>query len=340
MDNSFEYVDSFKKVYPEFKNKDIVIENFPSYEDYTYTMISAITSWKWPDIFMLNNNEKNSVFSNQSLVINPAIANPNDFRKRYKWFFSDDLISTFSDDTWTKEYLIGLPVWYETLWVFYNRRYAKNSDLKNLSSLNNIISDLSTKYTDLIPIWIWNWSTVYKSEDIITQFFMLEWWVSWVWNLNNNVLKAWLSSYLLYWDTTWYNWFNSRFQELKNTKKDAIHLFSRWEVLMVVWYPSMIKNIKESWFSKTMLQATPFPHYFSGGWKTLADYNYFTINKDTSDINIIKTNISLNHNLFPENNKFIECLSMYYICKIWNIWELVITETPIVVYSDQPSKCR
>jgi len=44
MDNSFEYVDSFKKVYPEFKNKDIVIENFPSYEDYTYTMISAITS--------------------------------------------------------------------------------------------------------------------------------------------------------------------------------------------------------------------------------------------------------------------------------------------------------
>jgi len=33
---------------------------------------------------MLNNNEKNSVFSNQSLVINPAIANPNDFRKRYK----------------------------------------------------------------------------------------------------------------------------------------------------------------------------------------------------------------------------------------------------------------
>lgn len=292
MENSFQFVDDFKKAYPEHKSKEIIIENFPSYEDYTYTMMSAISSWKWPDIFVLNNNEKNSVFSNQVLWIDPAIVNPNDFRKRYKWFFSDDLISTYSDDTWTREFLIGLPVWYETLWVFYNRRYAKDSDLKNLSSLNNVISDLSTKYTDLIPVWIWNWSTVFKSEDIITQFFMLEWWVNWVWSLNNNVLKAWLSSYLLYWDTTWYNWYNSRFQELKNTKKDSIYLFSRWEVLMVVWYPSMIKNIKESWFSKTMLQATPFPHYFSGGGKTLANYNFFVINKDTIDISLAESLIS------------------------------------------------
>ncbi|MDD3144955.1 MAG: ABC transporter substrate-binding protein [Candidatus Gracilibacteria bacterium] len=292
MENSFQFVDDFKKAYPEHKNKEIIIENFPSYEDYTYTMMAAISSGKGPDIFILNNNEKNSVFSNQILAIDPAIVNPNDFRKRYKGFFSDDLISTFSDDTGTKEYLIGLPVGYETLGVFYNRRYAKNSDLKNLSSLNNIISDLSTKYTDLIPIGIGNGSTVYKSEDIITQFFMLEGGVAGVGNLNNNVLKAGLSSYLLYGDTTGYNGFNSRFQELKNTKKDSIYLFSRGEVLMVVGYPSMIKNIKESGFSKTMLQATPFPHYFSGGGKTLADYNYFTINKDTSDISLAETFMS------------------------------------------------
>ncbi len=46
-----------------------------------------------------------------------------------------------------------------------------------------------------------------------------------------------------------------------------------------------------------------------------------------------------NFNLFPENNKFIESLSMHYICKVWNLWELVITESPIVVYSDLPSTC-
>lgn len=284
MTDSLGFIDWFKNVNPDYKNREIVVENFTSYEDYTYTLMSALTSWKWPDLFVLNNNEKNTVFTNQILWLDPATINPNDFRKRYKGFFSDDLISTYSDSAWTTEFLIWMPVWYETLWIYYNRKYAKDSDLKNLASLNNIVSDLKNKYSDLIPIWIWNGSTVFDAQDIITQFFMLEWWVTWISNVNQSVLKSAISSYLLYGDTTWYNWYNSRFQELKDTKKDSIYLFSRWEVLMVVWYPSMLKKIKESGFSKSMLQVTPFPHYFSGGWTTLADYNYFVVNKDSTNI--------------------------------------------------------
>jgi len=292
VDNYYDLIDDFKKVYPDYKDKKILIENFTSYEDYTYTLMSALNSWVWPDIFVLNNNEKNSVFSNQILWIDPKIVNPNDFRKKYKAVFSDDLISTVASEWWNKEFLLWLPVWYETLWIFYNRRYVKDTDLKNLSTLNNVISDLKGRYSDLIPIWIWNGSTVYNSADIITQFFMLQWWVVWVSALNWTVLKEALASYLLYWDTTWYNWYNSRFQELKDTKKNSLYLFSRWEVLMVVWYPSLIQNIKANWFSKTMLQASYFPHYFSWGWKTLVNYNTFVINKDTKNLEISNNFIS------------------------------------------------
>lgn len=43
--------------------------------------------------------------------------------------------------------------------------------------------------------------------------------------------------------------------------------------------------------------------------------------------------------LFPQNNNFFETLSLHYISKIWNIWELIITETPLIICADSPSLC-
>jgi len=281
---SYQFIDWFKQIYPGYKEKNIVIESFPSYEDYTYTLMSAINSGVWPDLFVLNNNEWKSIFSEQIIWIDPNLINPNDFRKKYKWVFWDDLIITSWIEGDTKEFLSWIPVWYETLGVYYNRRYVRDSDLKTLSSLNNVVSKLSDKYSDLIPIWIGNWTTVYNASDIITQFFMLEKWVKSVNDLSWNVLKQWLSSYLLYWDIDWYNKFNNRYAELRNLWEDSLYLFSRWETFMVVGYPSLLWKIKENGFTSTLLQATPFPHYYSGEWKTLINYNYFVINKDTNNL--------------------------------------------------------
>ncbi len=52
------------------------------------------------------------------------------------------------------------------------------------------------------------------------------------------------------------------------------------------------------------------------------------------------TKINNQLTFFHDNNLFLETFSMYYICKIWNLWEMVITETPILVYSEKPSICR
>ena len=45
--------------------------------------------------------------------------------------------------------------------------------------------------------------------------------------------------------------------------------------------------------------------------------------------------------LYPEIkiNSLIETFSMYYLIKISSLWEMVITETPIMVLADDPKKC-
>jgi ABC-type glycerol-3-phosphate transport system substrate-binding protein len=57
--------ENFKSLYPQYSNAVINIESFSNYDDYSLALISSITADKAPDVFVLNNNEKNSIFSNQ-----------------------------------------------------------------------------------------------------------------------------------------------------------------------------------------------------------------------------------------------------------------------------------
>ncbi len=270
---------NFKEIHPEYSNKDIKVEIFSNYDDYSYALMSSIIRDKAPDIFMLNNNEKDSIFSEQIMWINPENINPNDFRKKFKWVFADDLIIT----SWEAEFLVWMPVWYETLWIFYNRRHVKDSELASIAWLNNLVAELKEKSPNLVPIWIWNWSTVYWVSDIITQFFMLEDWISGLSDISWTNAKQWFSSYLVYWDENGYNGFDSRFSELSNLWQNSIDLFSKWTTFMVVGYPSLINEIDKKWFSKNFLLASPFPHYSTTSGKSLINYNYFVINKKSAE---------------------------------------------------------
>jgi ABC-type glycerol-3-phosphate transport system substrate-binding protein len=91
-----------------------------------------------------------------------------------------------------------------------------------------------------------------------------------------------VKEYLSYGDVSGINGFNARTLELKQQNKTSLDLFIKGEVYMVVGYPSFVNRIKEAGgFSKSFLQVAPFPHNFSGGGETLANYNYFVINKNT-----------------------------------------------------------
>jgi hypothetical protein len=289
----WENVDWFSEVADDFKSdtlwyskQNILIENFSNYADYSIALTSAIIWDQAPDIFVLNNNEKNSIFSNQVGWISSSFINPSDFRKNYIGIFSDDLILSVWEWESREEFLSWLPVWYETLGIFYNRRYVKNSDLTSISTMNNFIADVKEKRSNIIPIWIWNWSYVYDAADIITQFFLYEWNIFSLYDLIWKEVKKALISYILYWTNDWYNWLNIKSTDLEQSWWNSIDLFAKWETYMVMWYPSMINEIKERWFSKNFLMAAPFPKNNSWVDNILVNYNYFVINKRSNHIKL------------------------------------------------------
>jgi len=277
------FLEDFKALNKKYSNKNFVVESFDDYSEYNKSLASAIAKWKGPDIFMLNNNT--SSFIDDNIVwIDPKLINPNDFRKKYKWVFWDDLILSSKDEKTGKqtEFLKWIPVWYETLWIYYNRKYIKASDLTSFSVLRNVISKIKSRKPSLIPLWMWNWSTVLWSEDIITQLFMLEGMDS-LEGSSSDKIKWAFSSYFSYWDTWWKNRYDSRFIQMKQDWKNNYDLFSNSDIIMVAWYPRNLDIIDEKWYSKVFLNASPFPNYFNWAWKTLLNYNYFVINKDTKN---------------------------------------------------------
>lgn len=284
--NSTNLTDDFKK--KAWINWNVIIKSFSSYDDYSSALSYALNSWTWPDIFVLNNNEAKTVFENNIIWIDPSIVNPNDFRKNYKSFITDQLIAKNDKE---QEYLIWLPVWYEALWIFYNRKFVKAEDVSSLDSLNNFIRKLRQDFPDVIPIWIWNWTTVPYSEDIFTQLMLSEWAAKNFNSIDSQRIQWAVAEYTNFWDTQLENKYNEKYLELSASKQNSIDLFANGETFMVVWYPKLINEISKKWFWPSFLQATTFPTEWRN-WASLINYNYFVLNKYSNKLWIAQKFIS------------------------------------------------
>ncbi len=284
-----EVIKEFKSKAKTYEDKSIKVENFENYTDYKEALLASIVLWKSPDIFLLSNFEK-SYLENNVLWINPNAINPKDFRKNYKTFFVDDLLKETTDEDWKKvEFVMWIPLWYETLGFFYNRKFnVKPSDLESLAWVNTIIDDIKSRYPDIVPLWIMN-SSIDNNSDVMTQFFMLS---------ESSPLSldkvSELSEKEAFWKyQSYFNQVNSsnsvdnfpeaQYSDSENTWKTNLELFSEWNEAMIIGYPSMINSLDEVWFNSSFLFAEPFPHYFSWNWKTLVKYSYFVVNKNTKD---------------------------------------------------------
>lgn len=280
-----QFLTDFKTMNSNYSNSIFNVESFGTFEEYEAVLASALTRWEWPDLFVLNNNS-DSFASQQIIWIDPAEINPNDFRKKYKGIFWDELISVLAwDDGKQIEYLRWIPVWYETLWIYYNRKYVKASDIDSLAWLSNVVSDIKRKKSSLVPIWIWNGSTVVWSEDIITQLFVQEW-ATKLSDISWSKLKWAFWTYFMYWNTSWSNRYDSKFISMKQDSKDNLDLFTDGILAMVVWYPRTLAQIDKNGYSKALLYASPFPKSTLWTNKTLLNYNYFVINKDTINLTL------------------------------------------------------
>ncbi len=281
-----QFLTSFKEANASMSSVDYVVESFDDYETYSQALSSAFIQWKAPDLFVLNNNET-SLFQSRTVAIPNDVVKINQFRKDYKTIFNNDMIIDLweVDEQWEPiKWLRWMPAWYETLWVFYNRRFKfKGPDFNSLAAMNSAISKV--RELDVTPIAIWNGSTIVDSWDILAQFFLLNK-VTGITKADGTKQKQTLWEYTAFGSSSGQNAYNDLFDVAVNSNSDNIELFANKEVWAIIAYPRAVKRLEVLWAPKASIYATSFPHSFSWDGPSLANYNYFVINSDSQQKDI------------------------------------------------------
>lgn len=270
------FIEDFKRD-TGLKNVSITVESFSDYNEYNKALASAIIKWEAPDLYMLNNNEK-SIFLENAIWIDPNIISPDDVRTYFKPFFGDDLIISSGEGDEKNEFLVWIPFGFETLWLYYN--FKRVNDVKKLWSfpkLQEVISDFNENKSWFTALWVWLWTTVKNSEDIITQFIMSSWMkdINWLWASN---IRSSFSEYFNY--ALWENNYIRDHDILYKNSRTNLDYFVDWKIAMIFGYPRMINDIADIWFSKNFLRVTNFPDFINES-EILVNYNYFVLNKNS-----------------------------------------------------------
>lgn len=274
-----QYLNDFKQSNTLYKDTNFNVVSFSSYDEYYYALIWALLRWEAPDMFVINNNE-GSLFDGSITWIDPSVISPDDFRRRYDLVFQEDLISQSNQEEQTIDYLKWMPLWYQTLGVFYNFRDIKPNNLKTWAYLNDFVQEYRMN-SQKSALWIGKWTSVYQVSDIFTQFLLLNG-VSELWGTKANEIRSALMTYLRYGEWTQPNRYDEVAEIYQRENKTNLDAFSRWDIQVVFWYPSLLEEISKIGYNKTYLRAWVFPMNSENSWTLLANYNYFVINKDTA----------------------------------------------------------
>lgn len=278
------YLETFKTANPKYANKNFVIESFSDSDIYYDTLVSAILKWEAPDIFVLNNRE-DSALENQAAGIDPNIISPNDFRQRFKPLFSEDLIISDSEDE-SLEFLKWVPAWFETLGIYYSRKYfLRPSELLTWSDFAKEVKNISDKQSQVVPLALGN-TKVSHPTDIISSL-IVSWGNTTIYDTERTQARDALSLYTSYAGRTWDNKYELLTRSFEG--KTDIQYFTEWDVAGMVWYPRDLLEIAKIGYQKSFLFATPFPQFAGSDKKTAIKYNYFSINKDSSQIEVAES---------------------------------------------------
>lgn len=282
--NSFQnFLKDFKEKNSNYKNLEVQVTSFKSYEEYYYALFGAFLRNEAPDMFVVNNSDA-PIFEKNISGIDPSIISPDDFRNNYEQVFSNDLIKTTKVDDKEVEFLLWIPLGYESLGMFYNFREVGSQKLSTWWYINDFVRKQRSE-NDAITIGIGNGSTVPYVSDIITQFLLLEG-IKELKNATGNKVKSALWNYQSFGDINWENRYNELFEDLLGNNKNAIDAYSKWDVQIVVWYPRLLEELDKKWVAKPFLRGGLFPMYSENAGSLMINYNFFAINKNTSNYGV------------------------------------------------------
>lgn len=279
-----EVVNDFLSLYKDYSHITVDIVEFSNYQEYFQSLMSAFMQQFFPDIFVVANSDR-FLFMQTILPLSKEIINQVDFKNNYDEVFSQDLIQVREYNNTKDEYLLGIPIGYETPIVLYNFRMLKGENF----STWYFLWDLIKKYREeqgMTLVGMGDGYTVHKKEDILSQFFVQHN-VTSIGSYKDHDLKKSLASYFQYGSTEWFNQYNTYTDTLLSENKNNIDLFVNGQVAMIFWYPRILEEIEKRKPSRSIIRAAPFPTYKTE-WDTYAiSYYFFAGNAYTRHYNFV-----------------------------------------------------
>jgi ABC-type glycerol-3-phosphate transport system substrate-binding protein len=253
-DTSQQYQDllsEFWKANPTYKDTTIDVRVFPDYEKYQRILLSTLSEWTGPDIFMVEWGG-DAILESKILPLPDSVIWLSNFDKKYEDIFLP-LIVTEGKWEKMKRSLLGIPLGYEALWVFYHKSLLRSvpktwSEVQSL----DLRSDTSLSFATnlgLGPIY-----TPYAT-DIIAYFIGKDWVTRSTESIQNGIKG--IDEYLAYADAVpsqASEWSDASRMPLREMRKNmdewllsTIDLFMRGRIAMVIGYPSLIREIEKAW---------------------------------------------------------------------------------------------
>ena len=241
-----------------YKNTTIDIRVFPDYDKYQRSLLSTLSDGTGPDIFMVEWGG-DAILESKVFPLPSSIVDLSNFDKKYEDIFLP-LIRSEGTGKETTRSLVGVPLWYETLGLFYHKSLLRtvpktwsevetlaiSSDKPSVLPTNLGFNPLYTPYaTDIIAYFMWKGGIVRSTKDI-------------------GGGDAGIGEYLAYAlrppeitptsnDLQWETNISPRENAPSDIRKEmndgsltTIDLFIRGKIAMIVWFPSLIREIEKS----------------------------------------------------------------------------------------------
>lgn len=291
-------VEGFKNYAPEYKNTEILFEKKATDPiRYRILLLSTMAEGTGPDIFMVDAGA-DAVVAGKAEPIPSSVLDFSTFEKRYDDIFASLIVSSWAKDTYS-EYLLWVPLGFETLGIFYHKNLLRSvpktwNDL-DLLYQNGIAPGIFPTNLGLGPRYTTN------SDDLIGYFYVRDG-ITDIAGVSSSSRGS-LEEYLTYKDNTiassentdndiyapimTLEWQKEWMDEDSSTTLDK---FIAGDISMILGYPSIVSELEKSdkrlgikskatnIFTEKIPLTSPTDDRIN-----IAKYSYFALSKTTQN---------------------------------------------------------
>jgi len=278
-------IKGFKERYPDYKNTDIRITNFSSYDDYVKTVINVFADGNSPDIFVVN-NDGGEVLESKVTAIPSTVMSSDEFSKQYANVFDDLLIQ--QEDPNNKEaqkqqFIKGIPLGFETLGVFYNRKIVHSAPT-TWAEVDKAVADNTDKEFTYLGIG-YGGRYIFETGDLLAALLLQNGIDTYTKMGDSSGLNA-LTTYQAY-GTDENNHGKALGEEMESLNLNTVDEFVRGKIGMMIGFPSLLRQVQlsvkrasgNSFLNEKFLRTAPMLQLTDEKGKNLLRYYYFAVSR-------------------------------------------------------------